>query len=322
MMVRRKAWLVKLLGLLVGIFIILIVLAVGIFVFRPREKALKGPAFPTPMPPGKSDFADIELKERAPTAYAEGEHAMGRRLMPPISPTAIKVALARKLIREAWLTLLVRDVPEVVQQVRQVAEEFGGYVATLSQTRKPDGSWSATLILRIPTENYHKALSRLQQLGQVDELREQVQDVTEEFVDLEARLRNLKRSEQHLLELLKRTGKVGELLQVEKELSLRRQEIERLEGRLRYLSHQVGFSTICVTLNEFRPRPVPGMAFSVPKVFADAFRAVVFILRGALVGGIWILVFGIIWLPLSVIAWLWVRKMRRTEKGAIASGSE
>jgi len=202
MMVRRKAWLVKLLGLLVGIFIILIVLAVGIFVFRPREKALKGPAFPTPMPPGKSDFADIELKERAPTAYAEGEHAMGRQLMPPISPTAIKVALARKLIREAWLTLLVRDVPEVVQQVRQVAEEFGGYVATLSQTRKPDGSWSATLILRIPTENYHKALSRLQQLGQVDELREQVQDVTEEFVDLEARLRNLKRSEQHLLELL------------------------------------------------------------------------------------------------------------------------
>ena len=261
----------------------------------PREIALEEAGFPIPLPP----------------AIQESETL----------PTAVKVALTRKLIREAWLTLLVQDVPKVARQVRQVAEEFNGYVAESSQTRKPDGSWSAILTLRVPAENYHKALSRLQQLGQVDDLREQVQDVTEEFVDLEARLRNLKRSEQHLLELLKRTGKVSELLQVEKELSLRRQEIERLEGRLRYLTHQVDFSTIHVTLNEFRPRPVPETAFSVPKVFADAFRTVVIILRGALVVAVWVLVFGIIWLPLSVIGWFLVRKLRHMRKIA-AGGSE
>jgi len=255
-------------------------------------------------------------------AMAAAGPAMGESPMPPTSPTVVKVALTRKLIRDAWLTLLVQDVPKVAQQVRQVAEEFNGYVAESSQTRRPDGSWSAILTLRVPSENYHKALSRLQQLGQVDDLREQVQDVTEEFVDLEARLRNLKRSEQHLLELLKRTGKVGELLQVERELSLRRLEIERLEGRLRYLSHQVDFSTIRVTLNEFRPRPVPGTAFSVPKVFADAFRAVVLILRGALVVAVWVLVFSIIWLPLSLIAWWTVRKLRPTERKVATSGSE
>ncbi len=347
---KRKAKLVKLFGgLLVGMSLLGILIAWVVYYTtlpRAREEIVyhEKAGFPLPMPPrtatpyptfgyapavpepamGKMPTPSEALMGApmgGPTVTVAGP-AMGEMPSLQMLPTAVKVALTRKLIREAWLTLLVQDVPKVAQQVRQVAEEFNGYVAESSQTRKPDGSWSAILTLRIPAENYHKALSRLQQLGQVDDLREQVQDVTEEFVDLEARLRNLKRSEQHLLELLKRTGKVGELLQVERELSLRRQEIERLEGRLRYLSHQVGFSTIHVTLNEFRPRPVPGTAFSLPKVFADAFRTVVLILRGALVAAVWVLVFGIIWLPLSLTVWLWVRKLRRVEKGITATGSE
>ncbi|MFA0742249.1 MAG: hypothetical protein DFNUSKGM_002371 [Candidatus Fervidibacter sacchari] len=302
---KHKVQLFKLFGLLVGIPLLFILIGVyHITLTPPRPEYVEEPVYPE--------------KAASPAPLSSGKD---KPVTFPTSSTSIKIALTRKLIREAWLTLLVQDVPKVTQQVRQVAEEFDGYVAESSQTRKPDGSWSAILTLRVPSENYHKALSRLQQLGQVDDLREQVQDVTEEFVDLEARLRNLKRSEQHLLELLKRTGKVSELLQVEKELSFRRQEIERLEGRLRYLSHQVDFSTIHVTLNEFRPRPVPETAFSLPKVFADAFRTVVIILRGALVVAVWVLVFGIIWVPLSVIGWFSVRKLRHMGKVA-AGGSE
>jgi hypothetical protein len=344
---RKARWFKLFGGILVSISLLSLLIAWAVYyATRPREEIIhhEEAKFPIPMPPGASKDITADLPQTGP-ALAMGDimggptgpepamggmmggpagpgPAMGEPPMPPTSPTVVKVALTRKLIRDAWLTLLVQDVPKVAQQVRQVAEEFNGYVAESSQTRRPDGSWSAILTLRVPSENYHKALSRLQQLGQVDDLREQVQDVTEEFVDLEARLRNLKRSEQHLLELLKRTGKVGELLQVERELSLRRLEIERLEGRLRYLSHQVDFSTIRVTLNEFRPRPVPGTAFSVPKVFADAFRAVVLILRGALVVAVWVLVFGIIWLPLSLIAWWTVRKLRPTERKVATSGSE
>ena len=216
--------------------------------------------------------------------------------------TAIKVSLPRKLIREAWLTLRVQDVPETAQKVRQVTEQLGGYVAEASQSRKPEGEWDAELVLRVPSERYNEAISQLQGLGQVENLRESVQDVTEEFIDLEARLRNLKRSEQHLLELLKRTGKVSDLLQVERELSNRRSEIEQIEGRLRYLSHQSDFSTIRVTLQEFRARPMPETAFSITKIFADAFRTVVVVLRIALVIAIWVLVFGIIWIPIAVVA--------------------
>jgi hypothetical protein len=331
---RKARWFKLFGGILVSAFLLAILIAAVLYLRLStviQSLSTNDEDFSAPTPPSVS-VTERAYKEEAALpmggtpmpgpAMAAAGPAMGEPPMPPTSPTVVKVALTRKLIRDAWLTLLVQDVPKVAQQVRQVAEEFDGYVAESSQTRRPDGSWSAILTLRVPSENYHKALSRLQQLGQVDDLREQVQDVTEEFVDLEARLRNLKRSEQHLLELLKRTGKVGELLQVERELSLRRLEIERLEGRLRYLSHQVDFSTIRVTLNEFRPRPVPGTAFSVPKVFADAFRAVVLILRGALVVAVWVLVFSIIWLPLSLIAWWTVRKLRPTERKVATSGSE
>ncbi|MFN4180792.1 MAG: DUF4349 domain-containing protein [Armatimonadota bacterium] len=238
------------------------------------------------------------------------------------SPAAVKVALTRKLIREAWMTLKVQDVLKAVQQVRQIAERVEGYIANASQSRDAEGKWSAELVLRVPSERYHEALSQLQKLGQVDDLREQVQDVTEEFIDLEARLRNLKRSEQHLLELLKRTGKVSDLLQVERELSERRSEIERIEGRLRYLTHQTSFSTIHITLEEFRPRPIPATAFSIPKVFGDAFRTVVLILRGILVIAIWVLVFGIIWVPLSVFAWWWTRRLQRVGREIPTTQSE
>lgn len=110
------------------------------------------------------------------------------------SPAAVKVALTRKLIREVWLTLKVQDVLKAVQQVRQIAEQVEGYIANASQSCDDEGKWSAELVLRVPSERYHEALSHLQKLGQVDNLSEQVQDVTEEFIDLEARLRNLKES--------------------------------------------------------------------------------------------------------------------------------
>ncbi len=179
--------------------------------------------------------------------------------------------------------------------------------------------WSAELTLRVPSDRYHDALARFQQLGQVENLRERAQDVTEEFVDLEARLRNLKRSEEQLLALLKRTGRVSDLLQVERELAQRRSEIERLEGRLRLLTHQVAFSTLHVTLTEFRPRPVPETAFSVPKVFADAVRVLVVVLRAMVVIAIWVLVFGVFWVPLLGV-W-WFARKRKLAKPISASES-
>lgn len=225
-------------------------------------------------------------------------------------PKSILVAIQRKLIRIASIVLQVEDVPRVVQQVKRVAESLNGYVASLSQSQI-DERRSASITIRVPSERYSEALIQLQALGRVVNLSERAQDVTEEFIDIDARLRNLKRSEEHLLTLLKRSAKVSELLSVEKELANRRSEIERLEGRLRYLSHQTALSTIDVTLLEFRPHPLPAGVFSVTKIIADAFRSVVTVARLLLAGVIWALMYSIFFgLPLIVIVWLAYRRAR------------
>ncbi len=234
----------------------------------------------------------------------------------PSAPTHLPVALGRKLIWEARLTLLTPEVDKTLQQARDIVEQMGGYIANLYQIRSPEGEWSATAIFRVPSMHYKEAITRLQKLGQVEALQEQVQDVTEEYLDMEARLRNLKRSEEHLLAMIKRANRISDLLELEREISTRRQEIERIEGRLRWLEHQTAFSSIHVTFREFRVRPVPEAAFSVPKVFADAFRTVVAILQQILVAVIWFLVFGILWVPgVLVLGWIaWVVRKRLTPR--------
>jgi len=234
-------------------------------------------------------------------------------LPPPLQPLQLAqpqvtsqlklVAVQPMLIRTTSISLRVEDVPKAINQIRQLATSMKGYVSHVSQ-RQRDGHWSAQIVLRVPSEQYKETLQHLQKLGQVTDFTEEIEDVTEEFVDIEARLRNLKRSEEHLLELLKRTGKVSELLSVERELSNRRSEIESLEGRLRYLKHRTAFSTIKVTLLEFRPRPLPVAAFSVVKVISDAFRSVVTTARLLLTAVIWILMFGLFFgVPTVAIVW-------------------
>lgn len=246
----------------------------------------------------KGDFAGRNMAapctDETPPFTASGSQGASQ-LMP--------VAIQPMFIRTAAISLQVEDVPEAINQIRQVAINVKGYISQVSQYQEGE-RLRATVVLRVPSERYEDALQRLQGLGQVASYSEEVQDVTEEFIDVEARLRNLKRSEEHLLELLKRTGKVSELLNVERELSNRRSEIERLEGRLRYLKQRIAFSTINVTLLEFRPRPLPTAAFSVAKVIADAFRSVVTTARLLLVGAIWALIFALFFgVPAIAVVW-------------------
>ena len=156
---NRETRLFKLFGLLAAIYMLLILVA-GILLYASaafyqrlrKEIGYHGEArFPavvhreeavTTMEKARTRDVTKDIAIPYLTSPALKAHAMGGPSMPKTSPTAVKVALTRKLIREAWLTLLVQDVPKVTQQVRQVAEEFEGYVAESSQTRKPDGSWA------------------------------------------------------------------------------------------------------------------------------------------------------------------------------------
>ncbi|HSJ64416.1 MAG TPA: DUF4349 domain-containing protein, partial [Gemmatimonadaceae bacterium] len=128
---------------------------------------------------------------------------------------------------------------------------------------------SAQLELKIPAARWADVIAGLAPIGELESVREEAQDVGEEYVDVSARLTNARRLETRLIELLdRRTGKLEDVLMVERELARVREEIERYEGRLRYLRSRVATSTLVVYLHE----PAPLVGAPGENVLVDAFR--------------------------------------------------
>src|SRR5207248_5952700 len=126
-----------------------------------------------------------------------------------------------------------------------------------------------------------------------------------EFVDSQATLRNLQQTESRLLAHLNRTGRLADTLLVEKELTRVRGEIERLEGRLRFLSHRVLFSTLTVTISEApRPEPiVPAQSYSSGQQLSEAVRSLVAFGQLLWTGAIWLGIWSAVWAPLALAGW-------------------
>lgn len=230
--------------------------------------------------------------------------------------------LDRYLIRNATLTLEARDVRQAAARLSAAVSAARGYVSESQEAVDELGSRSITLSARVPYDRFDRVLGQVEALGKVKERQIGAEDVTEEFVDSKARLRNLKRAEARLLEHLARTGRLADVLLVEKELNRVRGEIEQLEGRLRFLTHRVAFSTFAVTLGE-APRPqavVPPDSFSSGKEASAAVRALVGFAQTLWTGALWIGIWAIVWLPLLFIARSIARRLRRPAGAEVAAG--
>lgn len=173
------------------------------------------------------------------------------------------------IIRTGHVSIEVDSVERAVAAVRALATRVGGYVGASSAEGGDDQLRSAQLELKIPAARWADVIAGLAPIGEVESVREEAQDVGEEFVDLTARLTNARRLETRLIELLeRRTGKLEDVLLVERELARVREEIERYEGRLRYLRSRVATSTLTVYLHE----PTPLVGAPGENVLVDAFR--------------------------------------------------
>ena len=175
------------------------------------------------------------------------------------------------LIRTGNATVEVDSLEVAVAAVRLLATRLGGYVANTSMQSGSEELRSASLELKVPSARFDEAISGLRPLGKVEAVNVSTADVGEEFVDVTARVENAKRLEDRLVTLLAtRTGKLEDVLQVERELARVREEIERYEGRLRYLRTRAAVSTLTVTVHE--PRPIVGRYDGATPI-GDAFRA-------------------------------------------------
>jgi Domain of unknown function (DUF4349) len=173
------------------------------------------------------------------------------------SVNSATVAAPTMVIRTGQAFIEVDKVDPAILKIRQLAAQVGGYITNSSISGGRDQIRQATLELKIPAPRYEQAVGSLSTVGKVETVNSTAQDVGEEFVDVTARVSNARRLEDRLIALLStRTGKLDEVLRVERELARVREEIERYEGRLRFLNTRVATSTLTITVHE--PAPILG----------------------------------------------------------------
>jgi uncharacterized protein DUF4349 len=170
--------------------------------------------------------------------------------VPQIGPQIVQTSSVRLSVQRGRFD-------ETVDEARSIAAGLAGFVVSSSASQgSAQRLVRGTLVLRIPARNYAEAMKALASLGRVEARRENGQDVSQEYVDLRARTRQLQAVESQLLELLDRANTVGAALAVQQQLSQVQLDLEQARGRLQYLDDQVAFSTISLDLHE-RVLPIP-----------------------------------------------------------------
>lgn len=168
--------------------------------------------------------------------------------------------LGDRIIKSASLTVKVKrgKFDEAFNRAVMVAQANGGYVAASSSSAESDNLTSGSITIRIPASAFEKAATELKRLGKVKALNIQSQDVSEEYVDLESRLRHWRSQESILLNLMQKAQTIGDSIAVQNQLSQIQQQIEQITGRLNFLKNQTELSTIELTITEtgFVPRPL------------------------------------------------------------------
>jgi hypothetical protein len=188
-------------------------------------------------------------------------------------------AVDRKIIRNGELTLETESPTEGLRKITAAAESHGGFVVTSEFKQNPVAagakpSQSVTVVARVPASQFASALDQIRNAGErVIQEKVSGQDVSEEYLDVEARLRNKKALEGQFLEIMKQARKVEDALDVQSQLADVRTEIERLEGRRRFLENQAALSTITTTLQ--MPQPIiaattSGFGATIQRTFGDA----------------------------------------------------
>jgi hypothetical protein len=177
--------------------------------------------------------------------------------------------LPNLVIRSGTAAMQVDSLDRAIALVHGLARRVGGFIGS-STTQSGRGAVpAATLEIRMPADRFEDAVDGLRPIGKVESVNVTAQDVGEEYVDVQARMANDHRLEARLIELVaQRTGKLSDVLAVEQELARVREEIERYQGRMRYLQTRAAVSTLSLTIH----MPIPVVDEGSPGVMGEAVR--------------------------------------------------
>jgi hypothetical protein len=235
---------------------------------------------------------------------------------------AVQQDFDRKIVKTADIGIRTERVRDSAARAQQVAAQFGGSVLS-SQIHQGDGQVSANLVLIVPSPEFEKALDELRGVGKeitTDTI--SGEDVTEEFVDLESRERNLLAAEQSLLGLYDQAQSVNDALAIERELANIRGQIEQVQGRIQYLEERTATSQITVSIQPVaRPAPQPP-AWNPTRVVAQAWNASLGVLQALATVVLSAIVFGWWLAPMLAAGFVWWRRRNRGTGPAATSSSQ
>lgn len=286
--------------------IVTVLLVVGVLSscgerFAAREKA----RFASPPPPS------APAAESAPAAGVSDEVSLTGGTLADKASTA---PADRKIITTGSMTLEVLDLDKALSELKALVTRHGGFISQRSISVQ-DNWRHGTVTVRVPAGHFEAVHEGARALGTVKFDEQQGEDVTEQWQDLEARLRIRRQEEESLLALMKKQGRLADLLQVEKRLWEVREQIEQAEGRLRYLKDRVDLATLTLTLNQQIPASVSsGGRWNLGYHLWQAVVALNRLVQGIIIGLQYLIITGLpIWLPLVLIIW-WLRRRLRAAR--------
>ena len=225
----------------------------------------------------------------------------------------------RMIARTGEMSLVVEDVVGAKNEITQLAARYDGYVVS-SQISGEEQDMRGYISIRVPDDKFESALAELRDLAvRVTSESTDSQDITEEYVDLQSRLKNAEATESQYLALLGKATDVEDILRIYERLSQVRREIEQIKGRMQYLERTSSMSLITIRLKpEATAKPLVRAGWNIVEIFKSAIRGLA--TAGQVLGtiAIWLLIFSPIWgAILGIIYWrLRKRKKAQLEKRA------
>lgn len=222
----------------------------------------------------------------------------------------------RMIVRTGEMELVVTEVSQASEEITQLAVALGGYVVS-SYLWGEEEEMRGQISFRVPDDKFETALAQLRELAvRIESEQTYSQDVTEEYIDLQSRLRNAEATEQQYLTLLEQAVDVDDILRIYESLSQIRGEIEIIKGQIQYLERTTSTSLISVSLKpEVTVKPLVRLGWSALEVLKAAARGLVVVGQVLATIGIWLLIFLPIWgTILGIILWRYFKRKKKAKK--------
>ena len=225
---------------------------------------------------------------------------------------SVGVTEERMIVRNGEMSLVVEDVVAARDEVAQLALRFNGYVVS-SRISGEEQEMRGYISIRVPDDQFEQALAELRELAvRVTSESTSSRDVTEEYIDLEARLKNAEATESQYLTLLEKAKEVEDILRIYDSLSRVRNEIEQIKGRMQYLERTSSMSLVSVNLEpEATAKPLARAGWSALEALKSAVRGIVIFGQWLGTAAIWLLIFSPVWGAIvGIIYWRFWRKKK------------